>query len=523
MNFLEETIKELIKSNAQDFEKLAQIKRKVAKKHKISCPSNANLLKAYHGLLNKKRVKKSQKIEHLLQTKPIRSIAGIVNVSVLTKPYPCPGKCLYCPQEKNIPKSYLSGEPAVERAKKLNYNPYLQVSKRIEMLEYGGHPTDKVEIRIVGATWSYYPLKYRENFIKQCFRACNSKTKKTDLTLSQEQKKNEKAKHRVVGLSIETRPDFINQKEIERLRMFGVTMVELGVQSINNDVLKINLRGHEIQETISATKMLKDAGFKVLYQIMPNLPGSNPNKDKKMFIELFSNPDFQPDLLKIYPCALLKNAPLYNLWKDKKYKPYTEKELINLVREIKKTIPCYVRIQRISRDIPSKTIVSGPAKISNLRQILSEDAKKNKKVFCINDRPCRCIRCREVKEKYIKKEKVLLWREDYRASEGKEIFLSFENKQRTKLYSLLRLRLTSENKAIIREIHTYGKLVPINKKQEAPQHKGLGKKLVLEAEKITKKEFNLKEISVISSVGTRDYFRKLGYKLKNTYMVKSLK
>lgn len=522
-------------------------KRRVSKKYKISCPSNIELLKAYHRLIERKSIKRAKIIENLLITRPVRSLSGIVNVSVLTKPYPCPGRCLYCPIEKGIPKSYVSGEPAVERAKRLNYNPYLQVKKRIEMLKLEGHPTDKIELRIIGGTWSYYPRKYQDWFIKRCFLACNNKNSKLKTKkLKDAQQRNEKAKHRIVGLSVETRPDFINEKEIKWLRELGVTMVEFGVQSIYDDVLKLNLRGHGIKETILATKLLKDAGFKVLYQMMPNLPGSNLKRDEKMFEELFKNPDFQPDLLKIYPCALLKEAPLYKWWKAGKYKPYAKTQLINLIKEIKKKIPYYVRIQRIIRDIPSPRVISGAVRISNLRQILKEEIKKD-------GWQCKCIRCREIREKYNPKEKIILFRQNYNASGGKEIFLSFENENRTKLYALLRLRITSDNTAIIREIHTYGQLQPLQDSGElfsavsppqrgeprsaslsgpplqaslaqmgGPQHKGLGRKLVKKAEKIAKNEFGLNKISVISAVGTRDYFRKSGYSLKNTYMVKNL-
>ncbi|MCK4473952.1 tRNA uridine(34) 5-carboxymethylaminomethyl modification radical SAM/GNAT enzyme Elp3 [Candidatus Parcubacteria bacterium] len=503
-------IQELIKAKAKTPADLAMIKRKTAKKYKISCPSNIALLKDYHKMKRNKRIKKSANIENLLITRPIRSLSGIVNVSVLTKPYPCPGKCIYCPQEKGIPKSYLSGEPAVERAKRLNYDPYLQVQKRLEMLEAQGHPIDKIELRIIGGTWSFYPKKYQTEFVKKCFDAANQKTMKT---LEKAQNTNEKAKHRIIGLSIETRPDFIDVAEIKRLRKLGATMVELGVQSIYDDVLKLNLRGHKVKETILATKLLKDAGFKVLYQMMPNLFGSCLKKDAKMFEEIFQNPDFQPDLLKIYPCALLRNTLLFQQWKKKKYKPYTEKQLIELIKFIKKKIPYYVRIQRITRDIPAQVIVAGPAKISNLRQIIAREAKKEKW-------QCKCIRCREVRKNYNPKEKIYLFRQDYQASGGTEIFLSFENKKRTKLYSLLRLRISKT--AIIRELHTYGQLHPIGDTYViSPQHKGLGKKLVKQAEKITKKEFGVKKIAVISGVGARQYWRKLGYKLKDTFMVKS--
>ena len=534
---IKEIIKTLIQRKIKSSVGLAKIKREMAKKYKIPCPNNISLLKTYHEMVKNKRVKLSGKvdealasssasfllrknslIENLLRTRPIRSLSGIVNISVLTKPYPCPGKCLYCPSEKGIPKSYVSGEPAVERAKRLKFDPYLQVKKRIEMLEIEGHPTDKIELRIIGGTWSYYPKRYQSWFIASCFAACNAELRRTIRRttlkdLERTQKLNEKAKYRIVGLSIETRPDFINSREVKWLRESGVTMVELGVQSVYDDVLKLNLRGHTIKETVLATKLLKDAGFKVLYQMMPNLPGSDLKQDRKMFEELFKNPDFQPDLLKIYPCALLKKTPLYKWWKRGKYKPYAKKQLISLIKKIKKIIPYYVRIQRITRDIPSPSIVAGPAKISNLRQVVAKEAERE-------GWKCRCIRCREIRENYNPKEKLYLFREGYKASKGKEVFLSLENKKRTKLYSLLRLRITSENRAIVREVHTYGQLVPIAKKELAPQHKGLGKKLMKEAEKIAKKEFGLKEISVISGAGARSYYRNLGYELKNTYMTK---
>ena len=544
-------IQELIKNGVKTSADLALVKRKIAKKYKIPCPGNIALLKAYHKLIRNKRGKSLKKIENgalaksrtqlavvrdLLKTRPIRSLSGIVNISVLTKPYPCPGKCLYCPIENGIPKSYVSGEPAVERAKRLKFNPYLQVKKRIEMLESEGHPTDKIELRIVGGTWSYYPKKYQTWFITRCFAACNAKrTRKRNAkltrkikSLKEKQQLNEGAKHRIVGLSVETRPDFINPSEIKRLRELGVTMVELGVQSIYDNVLKLNLRGHGIKETILATKLLKDAGFKVLYQMMPNLPGSDFKRDEKMFEELFQNPDFQPDFLKIYPCALLKEAPLYKWWKEGKYKPYSEKQLINLIKSIKKKIPYYIRIQRITRDIPSQRVVEGGAKISNLRQILAKESKNE-------GWKCKCIRCREVRENYDPEEKIYLFRQDYDASDGREIFLSYENRKREKLYSLLRLRVPQQdenisrpvfpvlkNAAIIREVHTYGELVPISEIKMAPQHRGLGKKLIEEAEKIAKNEFGLSKVAVIAGVGTRRYFRKLGYNLRDTYMVKEI-
>lgn len=495
-------------------------KRKIAKSHKIPCPSNISLLQEYHSLVKEKRIKKNEKLEKLLKTRPVRSLSGIVNVSVLTKPYKCPGQCLYCPSESDIPKSYLSGEPAVERAKRLKYDPYLQVQKRIEVLEMSGHPADKIELRTIGGTWSYYDLKYKVWFVKKCFEAANGQKDEKDKSknigqlwsdLIKAQKKNEKSKHRIIGLSFETRPDFINKKEIEEMRKMGATKIELGVQSIYEDVLKINRRVHGIAETIKATELLKNAGFKVAYQMMLNLPGSNPKKDIEMFKELFNDEKFKPDYLKIYPCALVKEAPLYKLYLKKQYKPYDEKTLIETIKEIKKLIPRYVRIERIIRDIPSPSIIEGGARTSNLRQIIDADMKKE-------GWHCQCIRCREIKD--ATKEKVFLCRDEYEASNGKEIFLSFEDKNRKNLYSLLRLRI-NKKMAIVREVHVYGQAASISQKNSSVQHKGLGMKMIREAEKIAQKN-KIKELKIISGVGARDYYRtKLSYKLKDGYMVKT--
>jgi elongator complex protein 3 len=543
MNLREKILKELIKSEIKSGEELNFFKRKIAEKYKIPCPSNFQLLQVYQNLLKKKEIKRSKKIEEILKTRPVRSLSGIVNISVLTKPYPCPGKCIFCPIEKGMPKSYLSGEPAAERAKRLNFDPYLQTKKRIEMLKNEGHPTDKIELRIVGGTWSYYPRKYQIWFVKECFRAANefgsSKNSKLQIPnykqisnskfqiskLEREQRINEKAKNRIVGISIETRPDFIDEKEILRLRKFGVTMVELGVQTIFDEILKKNKTGLTQEKIARATKLLKDSGFKVLYHLMLNLPGSNLELDLKNFKIVFSDERFKPDWIKIYPVVVAKGSQLYQIWKKGEYKPYSEKELIELLMKIKKDLPYWVRVARILRDIPVPKIEAG-CKISNLREVVKEEMRKRGLI-------CKCIRCREIRAKYDPKEKVYLFREDYDASNGKEIFLSFENKNRKKLFSFLRLRVAEDSpllvfpilkdSAIIREIQTYGEMVPIAEKKLAPQHRGLGKKLIKEAEKITKKEFGLNKIAVISGVGARQYWRKLGYKLKETYMVKSLK
>ncbi len=531
MNVNEKIIQELAKSRIKTSAELAEVKRKIAKKYKARLPSNIALVRVYHKLLNQKRIKQNKLLEKLLQKHPVRSLSGVVVVSVLTKPYSCPGKCIFCPSEKGIPKSYLSGEPAVERAKALNYHPFLQVQKRLKMLKEQSHPVDKIELRIIGATFTYYPRQYQTWFVKECFKAANEfgsgKVSNSRFPtfnsqkLEYEQKRNEKAKCRIVGISIETRPDLINEKEILNLRKLGVTMVELGVQTVFDDILKKNKRGHLVKDTIKATKLLKDAGFKVMYQMMPNLFGSNLKKDFEAFEMIFNNPDFKPDWLKIYPCMVCAGSKLYQIWKQGRFKPYSDKQLIELLIKIKKILPFWVRLTRVLRDIPAQKIKAG-CKISNLREVIQKQMKKR-------GLTCKCIRCREVKEKYNPKEKNYLFREDYTASEGKEIFLSYENKKRTKLYSFLRLRIPSapfinvlKNSAIIREIQTFGQMLPLDAKGLSPQHKGLGKGLIKTAEKIAKKEFNLSKVCVISGIGARDYYRKLGYRLQDTYMIKIL-
>lgn len=523
-----------------DLETFEALKRKFAKKSKMDLFSNTLILETYQKLVKRKKIKKNKTLRELLTSKKTRTASGIASIACFTKPYPCPGKCLYCPSEPKMPKSYLSDEPAVMRAIRCKYSPKKQILARISALEKNGHPTDKIELIIMGGTFSVLPRAYQSKFITNCFKACNeaaskklkvqnSKLKTTTQNLKLlkfEQQKNEKTKHRIIGLTLETRPDYINEKEIKWMRELGATRIELGVQSIYDDVLIFNNRGHLVQKTIKATRLLKDAGFKINYHIMPNLPKSNQKRDFEMISTLFSNQDFQPDMLKIYPCVLTRYSRLYHLWEKGEYKPYHDRDLINLLIKIKQKIPPYVRIMRLGRDIPAPNIVAGN-KISNIREEI-------KKILVKKKISCQCIRCREIRDQKYNQKNVKLIRREYWASKGKEIFLSFEDVKQNKLLAFLRLRIPSQyfsgtkhfinilnEAALIREIHTYGELVPISKKGKV-QHLGFGKKLVLEAEKIVKKEYNLKKIAVISGVGVRNYWRKLGYRLKDTYMVKSL-
>ena len=412
--------------------------KKLACSLRIATPSRINLLKAYHNLLKKGKIRANLKLESLLKKREIRTLSGVAVIAVLTKPFPCPGKCVWCPSEKNMPKSYLSNEPAVMRAILNKFDPYKQVQMRLRALKMTGHNTDKWELIVMGGTWSYLPPKYQTWFIKRCFDAFNGKQSKK---LSQAQKWNEKAKHRVIGLTLETRPDYINVVEIKRMRELGATRVELGVQSIDDKILKLGHRGHLVKQTIEATKLLKDAGFKISYHMMPNLPGSTPAKDLAVFKKLFTDQDFQPDMLKIYPCVVTKDSQLYSWHRQGKYKAYTDKQLLELLIKIKKIIPTYVRISRLIRDIPDVSIIAGN-KISNLRQLIANKAGII----------CKCIRCREARNQQVSlksmprsgiKLKVL----KYNASEGLEYFLSYESKDAKILFALLRLADTLEMEA----------------------------------------------------------------------------
>ena len=351
---------------------------------------------------------------------------------------------------------------------------------------------------------------------------------KGEMTLDELHKVNETAGCRIIGLSIETRPDYITSHELERLRMLGVTKVEIGVQHLNNDVLRLVQRDMTSEAIAEATEKLRNAGFKVVYHMMPNLPGSTPEKDIEMFKELFAGKQFQPDMLKIYPCMILDDSELYKTWKEGKHRVYTNEELMHILASVKKEIPPYVRLIRVIRDIPAEYIKAGSI-VSNMRQWLKDDMKKN-------NWQCRCVRCREVRNEEVFLKDFKFTKREYETETGKEIFLSYEHKDTEKLAAFLRLRLPQplertdlsklfpvlRDAALVRELHTYGQLKHINEKGDQSQHIGFGKRLMQEAENIAR-EAKYKKIAVISGVGVRDYYRKkLGYELEDTYMVKYL-
>lgn len=528
---LEQIVLKLSAAKPLSEKALFNLVRTAAGQAKISAPEKSELLAAYRKLLKIKKIKLNKNLEQFLTKRAVRTLSGVAVISVLTKPQACPGNCLFCPTEKAMPKSYLSNEPAVMRAILNDFDPFRQVSMRLKALQANGHATDKIELIVMGGTWSSHSPQYQSWFIKRCFEALNGRA---SASLSTAQKKNETAKHRCVGLTLETRPDYITPAEIKRLRNFGCTRVELGIQHTDDRILKLNRRGHTAAQSIAAIKLLKNAGFKINLHLMPNLYGSTPAKDLAMFKKIYTDGDYMPDMVKIYPCVVSEHADLYKLYKQKKYKPYTDKQLLDLLVKIKKITPPWVRITRLIRDIPEESIVAGN-KITNLRQLLQEQAKRD-------GWECQCIRCREAghqppryssdgNQPANRSNDFELKIRQYQASGGIEYFLSFESPDEKVLYAFLRLRLPSQagkailpelkGAALIRELHTYGQLAELGETGEV-QHLGLGKKLLAEAEKIAR-QAGFSKIAVISGIGVREYYKKSGYSPAGTYLAKNLK
>lgn len=449
----------------------------------------------------------SEDILRLFRTKPAKSISGVTVIAIMAKPARCPGACIYCPRGENTPQSYTGYEPAAMRARRNLYDPYKQVRNRLAQLEAVGHPTAKCELIVMGGTFLALPWSYQKWFIQRAFDAFNGMRSRS---LAEAHKKNEHASRRVVGLTIETRPDWV---DVQKLLKLGTTRVELGVQTVYDEILTRLNRGHSTEETILATQILKDAGFKVLYHIMPGLPGSNTKKDLFVFKKIFSDQRFRPDMLKVYPTLVLEGTKLNEIWKAGEYQPLEDKDFLSLMKKVMAICPKWIRIMRMQRDIPAPLIQAGPKK-SNIRQILDRDVHLKE------------IRHRELGHVWLRSGKlpqqVELVSESYKASWGREIFLSAEDVKQDILVGFLRLRLAQ--RAFVRELHVYGAALPLDAKARGPtgQHRGWGRRLLAEAERFAA-EKGYRELWVISGVGVRAYYRKLGYALKSGYMVKKLK
>lgn len=487
--------------------------------------SKASLVAAYNQMVASGEMLEDQKLLERIRMKPVRTLSGVTTVTVLTKPYPCPGKCIFCPTDVRMPKSYLPDEPGAMRALDHQFDPYTQVRSRINALTSLGHPTDKIELLILGGTWSAYKKDYQEEFIKRCFDAMNHDADHPEWTapdLVTAQAENEKASHRNVGLVIETRPDEITPTEIKRLRYLGVTKIQMGAQSLNDTILTMNQRGHTVAQTKNAVDLLRAAGFKIVLHWMPNLYGATPQSDREDFARLWQG--FCPDELKIYPNQLLESAELYQVWQRGGFTPYTTGELIDLMVDIKPSVPRYCRINRVIRDIPSNNVVEG-----NRRTSLRQDVQA---ALGARGQKCSCIRCREIRSANMENGSIEYDDLSYQTGSATEHFLSF-NTPDDKLAGFLRLSLPGSDSpdtgipelagaALIREVHVYGQSLPVGSGQAGfAQHSGLGTKLLAAAAAIAR-DRGYSTLAVISAIGTRHYYIDRGFERGEYYLVMTL-
>jgi elongator complex protein 3 len=485
------------------------------------------LVAEYYRMVESGKWKEDEVLLSKIRMKPTRTLSGVTTVTVLTRYYPCPGECIFCPTEKQMPKSYLSQEPGARRGLENKFDPYAQVYNRIRALKAVGHPTDKIELLILGGSFSAYPLNYQEWFVRRCFDAMNEVNPQDNPnfnTLQEAQTRNVHAKHRNVGLVIETRPDLISKGDLPWYRYLGVTKVQTGAQSLDNHILALNKRGHTAEDTLKATALLRAGGFKIVLHWMPNLLGATPESDREDFKRLWGDDAFCPDELKIYPCQLLENTELYEIWKQGNYQPYSEATLLDLIADIKTEVPRYCRINRIIRDIPSTYVVAGN-KNTSLRQDIQREMKRR-------GTHCECIRCREVRKQKVTAGTVTMHDLTYHPAHAEEHFLSFDTPD-DKLAGFLRLSLPEdtyttniidlEEAAIIREVHVYGQSLEVGEERSGiAQHSGLGTRLIQEAERIAKDKGH-QRLAVIAAVGTRAYYAERGFEMGGFYMTKDLR
>jgi elongator complex protein 3 len=523
---LREIINTLLSMQSPTHEDANRLKIKIAAKYHLEAvPANADLIEILTPL-------EAKRLLSIIRRKTTRTISGVSVIAVMTKPYPCPQPepCAYCPggPTQGSPQSYTGYEPAALRGSQNSFDPYKQVQSRIRQLTSIGHKVDKVELIIMGGTFPATPIEYQTWFIQHCLDALTAKTSKN---LEEAKTNAEVSKIRNVGITVETRPDWAKQLHVDAMLGMGVTRIELGVQNPDDEIYRLVGRTHTVSDVIEATRIAKDAGLKIVYHMMPGMPGSNPQKDLASFKRIFRDSDFKPDMIKIYPCLAIAGTKAYEWYQKGTYQPYTTEEATSLIAEIKKTIPPWVRLMRVQRDIPARLILAG-VKRSDVRELAQ---KKLKEIGS----QCQCIRCREVGHRlavnHVRPDlgKVKILTQQYNASEGKELFISVEDWENNVLLGYLRLRIpsakthrleiTTSPSAIVRELHVYGPLVPVGKHHDdAWQHRGFGSDLLKEAERIGREDFGLKKLLVISALGTRRYYMRFGYERDGVYVSKRL-
>ncbi len=499
--------------------------------------SKSNLVAGYHHLVDADLLKPSAGLLTRIRMKPMRTASGVAPVTVLTAPAGCPSACIFCPDDYRMPKSYIHDEPGCQRAERDGFDPYKQTLGRIQGFEHIGHSADKVELLILGGTWSAYSRDYREWYVQRCFDAMNERSyaeEPVSTSLQEAMNRNQSALHRNVGLVVETRPDWVTPEEVVHLRKLGVTKVQIGVQCLDDRILDMNNRGHDVQAVRDALDLLRTAGFKLHLHWMPNLYGATIKTDREYFERFFSDLAIRPDELKIYPCSLIGGTELYELYKQGKYEPYSEASLVKLLADIKPSLPPYVRVNRLFRDIPAHHIEAGVT-TSNLREVVQAELQKRGSF-------CGCIRCREISRSQVLEGKLELREYRYETSLTEEFFLSYEQptldtNPPSRIAGFLRLsHIKNQNTgshnfmdeirghAMIREVHIYGPAQGLHSKdgdEGAAQHIGLGSRLLQEAARISRKA-GFSHQSVIAAVGTRPYYARRGFKLGELYMHRSL-
>ena len=547
-------VKELHKKlSTKEITSVETFMKSVPKKYKIS-PRKDLMTQCYQSLIKDGIIEHNKLMDVYFVKLPIRSLSGVLVVTVVLRPdkFSCPYDCHYCPNETkangaehDISRSYLSSEPAVMRGMEVDFDIYKQFQIRVDMLRRNGHEIDKVEIIVLGGTFSTYPREYQAEAMRDLYYAANvynayeSDGIRPRLSLKTEQEvNNETAKIKIIGISLETRPDQINKHELRRFREYGCTRIQIGVQHTNNAILKIINRQHDVECSIKAIKLIKDFGFKLDGHIMPDLPGASPEIDSEMMNQIFTTSKFNFDYLKIYPCLDVKYTEIRK-WKETgKWKPYSEmnggKQLVDLILHTKKyLIPKWIRVNRIQRDFPHEHVNNGHIGFqsdthkSNLRQLIDDRMKKD-------GVKCKCIRCREIKNNSYERRDVSMNCITYRASDGIEKFISYDDNKNDKILGFIRLRFPGPSStthfiqvlndcALIRELHVYGTLRKVNDKGELsiPQHNGFGKQLLRKAELLAYYN-NYTKVAVISGTGVRNYYKKLGYYYEDTYMIKQL-
>lgn len=520
-SLLSELAWRIVELDTDDPDRINKMKLEFCRKRQLSwMPRNSDILSALPATVRQKYLSN-------LRLKKVRSISGVNVIGVMSSPRGCPhGRCVFCPMEKGFPMSYTSGEPAAMRGLQFGYDPFKQITCRLTQLRAIGHEPSKVELVIQGGTFLAAPVEYQEHFVNRCLDAINGVDSSA---LAEAKKLSETSETRNVGLTIETKPDWCKRSHVDQMLRFGATRVEIGVQVIDDEVYELTNRGHTVRDVEEAFQIAKDAGLKIVAHMMPGLPGSDFRKDLDSFKLLFQDARFCPDMLKVYPCLVMEGTELYEWWKRGDYRPYETEEAVELVARVKEMIPPWVRIMRVHREFPVRLIVAG-VKNGNLRELalkrLSERGMR-----------CRCIRCREVGHRTLKEkvsvnaDRIQAMVREYEASEGSEVFISFEDPEADLLIGYLRLRIPSSkahrpevngSTAIIRELHVYGPEVPIGRRDpEAWQHMGFGQRLLEEAE-INARDRGADRILVMSALGTKAYYRRAGYDDVGPYMGKSL-